>query len=107
MNGWIESQEQIDARWSRFTFEAAKIENCLMHTTEAEADRLHELIEQALEQDKGLPFISLSDVVQIHIAPNVARYMDAPADVAPWQTEAEAQERDYNDLKATEANARY
>ena len=44
MNGWIETQEQIDERWSCWTFEAAKVETCLRQTSEDEADLLHELI---------------------------------------------------------------
>jgi len=42
--GYTESEQRIKERWSRLTFEAAKIETCLRQTTEEEADRLHELI---------------------------------------------------------------
>ena len=95
MNGWIETQEQIDERWSRWTFEAAKVTNCLEHTTEAEADRLHELIEEALSYETGLPFLALSDTVSIAITPKVARFMDAPAIVdgvsSPEWFEAQAE----------------
>lgn len=100
MNGWIETQEQIDERWSRRTFEAAKVTNCLEHTTEAEADRLHELIEEALSYETGLPFLALSDTVSIAITPKVARFMDAPAivDTASASTPKEQTYQEFQKL---------
>jgi hypothetical protein len=44
MNGYTESDAKVEERWSRRTFEAAKLETCLRQTTEADADKLHELI---------------------------------------------------------------
>jgi hypothetical protein len=45
MNGWIETREQIESRWSVRKFEADKVRTCLEQITEAQADKLHELVE--------------------------------------------------------------
>ena len=67
--GYTESEQKIQERWSRLTFEAAKVETCLRQTSEEEADRLHELIVTC-------------DTDPAHIL---------NTELEPWQIEAEAQ----------------
>lgn len=98
-NGYIETQERIADRWSRWSFEAAKVETCLRQTSEADADRLHELIEEALSQEKGLPFLALSDTTSIAMTPKIVMPL------VSWQIEAEAQAEDANDYQNTISGA--
>lgn len=100
MNGWIltpKNKERKDYDFERaLLFEARAIAYDVASqnpVTESEADRLHELIEEALSYETGLPFLALSDTVSIAITPKVARFMDDMTD--------------YLDLKATEGNARF
>lgn len=100
MNGWTPTptnKERVEYDAERAQIFEARALALTIQTenpiTEAEADRLHELIEEALSYETGLPFLALSDTVSIAITPKVARFMDDMTD--------------YLDLKATEGNARF